>query len=334
MTRLTTILLLALGLAIGARAGAPEKDLAGNELFERPAKEIEFFKLKYLSKADAIILPTLYLDLLTYGKGTATSETSGLQRMAGKAQSTVRAKAEAVVPLDAALARQLAGRLYDDLVTRLRQEGWTVYTYADIAGEEALQKVKLEKPDKDYGEPVVKYSDGIVKKEYLRFAPEGMLVFDGGLTGPLFKMKKLGAKMKANLVLPILSFDLAQVQLSAERGYSSLSASAGVAPELLLTGVNYSFLNPKNAGGGIISYPYRSLDTEAGRVVEQEDVSPEFANALSSALGALTGTGSIQKGHGVYVVEPDWAKVESGVISAGESANDIVARAMGLYLKK
>lgn len=334
MKRLTTILLLTLACALAATAGAPEKKLAGNDLFGEPAKELAFIKLKYLSKAEAIVIPTLYLDLMTYGKGTARTETSGLQRMAGKTQSTVKAKAEAFIPVDGARARALATRLYDDLVARLRAEGWTVYTWADVEGSDALAKMELDEPSEEYGEPKIKFNDGIVRRDYLRFAPEGLPVFENNLTGPLFKMKKLAAEKKANLLLPVLEFDLAQVQLSSERSYSSLSASAGVAPELTLTSINYTFLNPKYAGGGVMSRPAKVLSEEAGRVTEQEDVSPEFANALSESLAMLTGTGSIKSSHGLYVMEPDWAVVEASVAGAGEAVNDVVARAMGLYLKK
>ncbi|MCB1046197.1 MAG: hypothetical protein KDC10_03265 [Calditrichaeota bacterium] len=332
MSPKSLLLLCLLCCASFAGAKNPEKDMTGNDLFDKPDKQFEFINLKYLSKGEALIVPTLYLDVLTYGKGTARAETSGLQAMRGKEQSTVKATAEAIIPLDGALYRQLASQLYDDFVTQLRAQGWTVYTREDVKDDPIVQKMKLHTPDKDFGEPSVKWTDGITKKEYLRFAPEGFPVFENNLTGPLFKLKKLAAQKSATLVLPTLGFDPAQLQLSAERGYSSLSASAGVAPELILANASYAFLNPKNAGGAIYGKEiWQVLNPEAGVLVEQKDASPEFANALSAALSALSSSGSISSKKGQYVIQPDRQVMTTEILRAGVAANDIAARAIGLY---
>ncbi|MGB1220732.1 MAG: hypothetical protein ACPG43_04290, partial [Alcanivoracaceae bacterium] len=107
-------------------------------------------------------------------------------------------------------------------------------------------------------------------------------------------------------------------------------------PVVSLAGVTGPYLNPKQAGSMLALKPKgygRRGNKASGTITAAKDSSPKAANALGSAFRALGGAG-IQSSKTEYVIEPDNAALTEQAMALASAYNDVVARAMSLYVGK
>ncbi|HYP18144.1 MAG TPA: hypothetical protein VEQ65_13105, partial [Opitutus sp.] len=117
----------AAALSSSAAASAPA--------FSIPAKQVDVTGAKYLKPSQRILLPTLNVEVLNWGKITSVTQTSALQMLGGANNSTARSTREVAVPADVTALRAVAGELYDDLAAKLRAAGWDVVTHAEAKSD-------------------------------------------------------------------------------------------------------------------------------------------------------------------------------------------------------
>ena len=80
-------------------AAAPDTPVTADTLWGTPPKGVDFTGVKYLKESKKIVIPTLYIRMMDWGRVTAVTQTSALQSMAGRRDSTVRDTKEIVASI-------------------------------------------------------------------------------------------------------------------------------------------------------------------------------------------------------------------------------------------
>jgi hypothetical protein len=107
----------------------------------------------------------------------------------------------------------------------------------------------------------------------------------------------------------------------------ALDASKPLAPGLNLTLARAGFMTDKGSGGTIMtSEQIINLGEKVGELTAK-DTTSEAGNAISAAIGTLTGTGSIKGSSGYYQIEIDRAACEAAILRAALPFNTVVAEA-------
>jgi hypothetical protein len=170
-----------------------------------------------LDTQKTLVVPTLYLNLLTEGKVSA-SKSSG---MFSGSNNTARASASyRVAGLDKAYAQQLAQAAYDDLVAQLRQAGYTVLTYADVKDREVVRAAQRDSEAGPLGLP----TGSEAGNSFVTVAPSDEQLFRSGFAGGAFSEFQSGGKSRftdATLIIPHFSFQAPQAWAEGNAGYKA-----------------------------------------------------------------------------------------------------------------
>lgn len=340
ISQLFTVAVLATSSMVWA---GPEDKLAGNEVFDKPAKQMDFFKLKFLEKSDTVFIPFVEVKLQNWGTQGAVAQTRGFGSSA--ATQTAQARSTLSVAVEPKLAQELATQLHQDLVEQMRAAGWKVLTTEDVKDTKEYAKLKWE-TDGELGKGIkIEKKDGKVLgvgaaggagAGYIIAVPEGQQFLKYGITGPTWEMRKILKDANANLLIP--SYTINTLYFSTEETSRSTRASASVdsGPLVSLDNAITNYLNPKWAGGSIMLASdgrWKNTGVAGGKVVDSKDVSPTAANALGAAFRALGGAG-IQASKSEQLVESDPVELKAEALKLGRAYNDIVARATALYKGK
>jgi hypothetical protein len=314
-----TLAFATLALALAAPpASADSKPLA-------PGEPV-VFKLQRSREGDlrvspTIIVPTVYLDLGVAGKVSGTKQGGS---------NTAKAKAHwAVGGLDKIFAQGIAKKIEDDLVAKLRAAGYTVKTWADIKDLEPMQKAERRPFDATWGAPVAKsaFSGDSVT---LTIAPSDEQYFKTAMAWGAFNQFISRTKSvlgEGTILIPTFTIAAPQAWATTERGYKRVGATAHVAHGMNLSQARADFMTDKGSGGTIMTTEQIiNLNEKVGDLTEK-DTTSHAGNAISAALGTLTGTGSIKSSSGYYHLEIDRASYEAAVLRAALAFNTVVADA-------
>lgn len=281
-----------------------------------------------LDSQKTVVVPTLYLTLLTDGR-VAAAKQSGLF---GGNNSVKAAASYQVAGLDKAFAQQLAQAAYDDFVGRLRAAGYTVLTYADVKDREFVRGARRETEAGPMGLPT--FSEG--GNNYVVATPSDEQFFRKGLGGGWFAEFLGGGKnlfTDATLIIPTYTFHAPQAWTDTSAGYKSISAEANVAEGMNLWTANAHWVGqPKSRMmRGIPGVATReqliNVTEKAGSVVKAEDTTPQAANVVSGLLSALSGAGRITASSALYRLTVDRAAYSQGVMNGVRAFNAEVAKA-------
>lgn len=319
-------LVLATLLAVtSARAADPA--VTADALWGNPAKGIEFFNTKFLKESKKIILPTLYVRMMDWGRVSAVTQTSALQSMSGRRDSTVRDTKEIVATVDTALIAEIAGALYADLAAKLRAAGYEVVTFDEVKTHATFAGLSIKPIDAKLGAVSDEVNMNKVRFRYLKIPPAGFPVYAPPIQGPLWPMRSALKELGAHAMIVTYTFE--PIVMEAESRRSAVNtAHAKATAQLRLASAYAEFLNPKAAGGSIKTTEPRRLSDNVGEIGPVADVSPDTANALSSALGGLFGTGSIKSRKNLLALNPDKARLREYLLAGGQAFNDVVVRGL------
>jgi hypothetical protein len=292
-----------------------------------PSKDLALQGIKQMRQSKRIMLPTVYVEVMNWGKITSVTQTSALQTLGGAANSTARSTLEIAVPSDVAMLRGVAGELYADLAAKLRAGGWEVITHDQVADE--LKGVNQEAFDAKLGAPVRKVTVGKQKMHYTIAAPEGMPVIDPGMTMPLFGLRSVLKANDFSAMETTYRFDPVALQATGRHGIASNTAGTNAEAKLALAYAQCSLLTAKVYPGWIRLQKPVAVEGNIGEVKKAADVSPGLANGLSAALGMATGLGSISSKKGLYVCDVDQPALKEALLVAGKAFNDEIVKAMG-----
>lgn len=311
-------------------ANAAEPTLTAAELFGSPPKKVNFVAIKYLKPAKRVIVPTVYVRMMNWGRISSVVQTSALQSLSGKANSSARSTMEVAAPIEVALVREIADALYADLVRQLRAQGLEVLTHEDIKTNPTIAGLRAEAPDPAYGVPLEKVTLGKSKARYLRVAPTGLPNIDAPIQGPLWPMRSVFKELDGHGLIVTYTFDPVALQAEKRHGIGSNTASTNANASLqLAAGSLAHVLTSKGALAGIGVSESVIVAERVGAIVPVADVSPRYANALSAALGELTKSGSISSKKGLYALEADSPLLRDHAIAGGRAFNEVIAQTLG-----
>lgn len=275
-----------------------------------------------------LLIPTLYLQLLTEGR-VAASKQSGF--FSGGNNTAAAAASYAVEGLDKAYLQQLAQAAYDDLVAQLRGAGYTVITYADAKGREELRSAGRNTEAGPLGLPVK--SEG--GQQYVVVAPSDEQLFKSGFAGGAFSEFISGGKTRINdatVIIPSFVIHAPQAWTDTGSGYKRVTAEANVAPGMNLWAASAHWLGqPKSRmmrgiPGVATKAQVINATEQAGELVKVEDTTPQAANALSTVF-SMFGAGNTQRSSAKYALRIDRGAYRAGVLNAVRHFNAEVAKA-------
>jgi hypothetical protein len=311
---------------------ATDNAVTAEALWGNPPKTIEFFNVKFMKESKKIVLPTLYIRMMNWGRVTAVTQTSALQSMAGRRDSTVRDTKEIVASIDPELVQGVATELYADLATKLRASGYEVITADEVKNNATIAALPHEKVDPKTGAVSDEVNMGKVRFRYMKIAPQGMPVYDPPIQGPLWPMRNALKELGANAMIVTYTFEPMVMESESKRGISSNTAHAKATARLQLSSGYAQFLNVKSAGGSIHAKEPRRLTDNVGDIVPVANVSPTTANALSSALGGLFGGGSITSRKNLLALEANKDLLREYMLAGGKAFNDVIAQSLTAQL--
>lgn len=272
-----------------------------------------------------VVVPTVYMVLLTDGRVSASKQAGMLQQGSGSARASANYK---VNGLDKAFAQRLAQAAYDDFVAQMKQAGYTVLTYNDIRSRDYIQSAQREPG----GDSLPTQSEGSIN--YIVATPTDEQHFKSGLAGGVFN--QFYSKVKsfdATMIIPRYVFHAPQAWGESSRGYKSVSAEANVAPGMNMWTASAHWMGaPKSRMmrgiPGVATKSQLINATEnAGTLAKTADATPQTANAISAGLGSLFGGGSIQSSSGEYQLTIDRQAYAQGIMNGVASFNAEVAKA-------
>lgn len=326
LTRRTTLCLLLAMTSAGALRGAGAQTPPAEAA---PLPVVVVNPEDLLDSGKTLVVPTVYLRLLTDGRVSAVKQ-SGL--FSG-GNNTARASASYQVDgLDKTFVQQLAQAAYDDAVARLRGAGYTVLTYADVKDRDFVKAARRETEAGPLGLPV--FSE--LGNNYVVATPSDEQHFRSALGGGVFAEFQSGGKnlfTDATLIIPVYTFQAPQAWTDTGAGYKRISAEANVAEGMNLGQASAHWMGQprsrmmRGIPGVATRQPLINTTEKAGSVSKLADTTPQAANLVSGLLGALTGTGSISASSGKYALAVDRAAYTEGVLNGVRAFNSELAKA-------
>lgn len=284
---------------------------------------------KDLRGSPTIILPTVYVEFAIAGKVSATKQGGALSSLGGGSSNTVKAKAQwAVDGVDRAFLQELARKVQDDLAAKLRAAGYTVKTYDDIKGLDVVKAAKRQGVDAAWRMPVAK-SQALLNSVVAVAAPSDEQYFVTGMAWGVFNQFIKGTKSvlgEGTILIPTFTIAAPQAWAETSSGYKTISAKANVAPGMNLTLARADYMSDRGSGGTLMTtQQIINLGEKVGELTAQ-DTTPTSANAISAALSALTGTGSIKGKSGHYLLTVDRPAYETAVLRGATAFNTEIAK--------
>lgn len=277
-------------------------------------------RAKAFADSDTIVIPTLYLRLPVEGKVSAHMETSALNNVGrsgsgGGATAIARYKVDG---LDKALAQEIAKAGYDDLVAKLRADGFKVLTFDDIKNQEAVSGQSRYSADAAYGLPV---EDG-----QLVATPTDEMALKPGMGNNLLSPYMHFGKSRlteGTILMPTFTL----ISPLAKTDTNSSGASVALYPGMVMSN---GFVSLLTHGGGWGSAKLKKwvfgLSDGVGTIVKTADTTSHAANALGKTLSMLTGFGSNNVKSGAYTMTIDRAAYRDAAIKALKEFNDELAK--------
>lgn len=287
-------------------------------VFANPAKQIESTG-SVRAEQRVVIVPTLQVKWMTYGKVSKTASPHAFQQNTRAARSTT----EVVGTADSTALIALSQTLYDDLVTRLQAAGWQVVTAQDLASTAPEWKTIPVDPELGLAADEFKYD---AERRYAVAAPAGMPVLKtiaGGLflhPGNNVAINKLAKDRGALVLVPTYVFDTAELDQSTRQGFDNVTATTSARAALLIDGsANIS------APRGMLTISIREPVTVAEDVGELRKMDGGGDDRFTATMRFLGGLAKVSKA--AYALVPDAERLTSEATRAGGAFNaEIVAR--------
>jgi hypothetical protein len=239
-----------------------------------------------------------------WAQGKSTNLTSG---------SGVNAQAHGkyyVQGLEKGLLQDLARKVQDDLVAKLRATGATVLTYDDLKADPLVAGRERESADGKWGLPTTS-KDGLT---YVIAAPSDQQAFASAITGPLFWFRGMAKEKKIIAIMPEITFTVPQMWGEKDEGYKRASASIAVNPVMLLQGAMIHVTNPQ------ASFTNISIQTHGQRHAAEVTGTVKKMSEDKTNFSSTWGRSSSD-----YLFTLDPAAFSDGVLRVGYAINGMVA---------
>ena len=252
--------------------------------------------------APTYFVPTVKLIVTAQGSVWAQGKSMGVNAQAhGKYY---------VSGLEKALLQDLARKVQDDLIAKLRATGATVLTYDDLKADPLVASRGRESADGKWGLPATS-KDGLT---YLIAAPSDEQAFESSITGPLFWFRGMAKEKKIIAIQPEITFTVPQMWGEKDVGYKRASASIGVNPVMLLHAATIYVTNPQASFTGI------HIQTHGTRHAAEETGTVKKMSEDTTNFTSLWGRSSSD-----YLFTLDPAAFSDGVLRVGYAINTMIA---------
>lgn len=290
---------------------------------------------KNFGASPVIIVPTVYVKLPVSGHIFVAKQGSALSTIGGGNANTVRASARYTVKgLDKALAQQIAAKVYDDFVGRLRDAGYTVKTYADIKDDAVVRSAQREAGDAPLGLPTE--NDQARTVTWAVASPTDEQAFRGGMVGGVFNQFMSGGRSKlgeGTIVIPTYVITAPQIGGTTRGGYATIHAGISSAPGMNLQFAIVQLLTEKGGwGDSRLKQPVNNITEKAGEL-KARDTTDKAGNDFSKALSTLTGAGQINTKSTQFTFTIDPAAYTSGVLAGTGAFNAELAKVVAAARK-
>ncbi len=291
-----------------ARLGAADYVLA-DAFVSDPSSHVQADATKTFRASDTIIVPTLYLRVVTDGSIFVAK---------GAGSSTASAKGSySVHGLDRAALLALATQLQDNFVAQLRKDGWKVLTYEDIKADAEVVQMTRNAPENALGFPQEKDRAG--QMNFAIVTPTDAQNFKPAMQGTHWTFRHVAKARNATVVIPHLDIVAPQVWGESRKGYKSATAEVKTAPGLNLNSALILALNGKGGGGMVFKSKYPVVGAEpVGTFSDAKDKSPTAANGISKGLSILGGGGSINRSSAAYQFAIDSKAFGDAALRSGD----------------
>ncbi|HEX2862802.1 MAG TPA: hypothetical protein VHN79_14235 [Lacunisphaera sp.] len=300
---------LAVAVMVLAACGASAQWAMYDAFKVNPAASLDVSGTKGMAVSKKILVPTVYLRIATSGSVFVAKQ---------KGKGTASAKATYTVEgHDREALMALAKKIEADYVAQLREAGWEVLTYADIASEEGVKSMERQRGEGALNFPLQKDSNGAL---YAIVAPSAEQTFKPAMQGPTWPFRFIAKERDATVLIPQIDIVAPQVWAETSSGYKSVSAEIKHLPGMNMNYAMVQGLTPKG-GGVLIKLKGAVVNTteEAGAFTGMTDKTPGAANGLSKGLAILGGGGSIKRASGAYTFAIDREKFNAGVRAGADT---------------
>lgn len=276
-----------------------------------------------------VVVPTVYVAMLTDGRVAATRQSGFFQSGKGTAKASASYR---VAGLDKAFMQQLAQAAYEDFVARMGAAGYTVLTYADVKDRDFMKAADRQTEFGALGLPT--RSEG--GNNYAIAAPSDEQHFASSLAGgDLAEFLSAGKSRftDATLIIPQYTFVAPQAWTDSSSGYKSVSAEANVAEGMNMQSARATWVGqPKSRmmrgiPGVATTEQVINVTEKAGTLAKTADTTPDTANAVSQVLNVFGGGGAIKKSSGEYELAIDPEAYRNGLLNGVRAFNSEVAKA-------
>ncbi len=282
--------------------------LAGNAFaemkpFELNMDRVEIDAKKPLGFSETYFIPSANLLITASGDVWAQSKAGG---------SNAQAHGKYFVKgLDRVFVQDLARKVQDDLVTKMRAAGYTVLTYEDLKGEADVAGHSREKVDEKWGLPVRSQNSF----DFVFVTPTTEQAFEKPITGPVFWLRDLAKAKNLTVIVPEMVFEVPIMYGQTSSGYKRDSAGIAVSPAMRLNGAAVWTIDGKNRAGNILiqQHGVRLAAEVAGTPKLMSDDQTEFSR-------------SWKRSSSDWVMELDPVAFSDGILRVGYAINDLIVK--------
>ncbi|MEA2235512.1 MAG: hypothetical protein QOC81_236 [Thermoanaerobaculia bacterium] len=141
------------------------------------------------------------------------------------------------------MLQELASKIQNDLVTRMRAAGYTVLTYEDVKGEPDVASHGRDKLDDRYGLPT---TGGLgMPVTFVVATPTDAQAFDSPVQGPAWWLRGIAKAKDLIVIVPEIKFTVPQMFGETESGYARDSAGIATDPAMVFEGAAIYGMNAK-----------------------------------------------------------------------------------------
>lgn len=281
--------------------------LAGSTRAEMKPFELNMDRVKIVDPkglgAKTYFVPSVNLVVSCSGSVWAQSKKGG-----GNAQAHGKFY---VSGLDKALLQDLARKLQDDFIAKLRATGATVLTYDDLKGDPAIAAHGRLSADAKWGFPTTT-KDPLT---YIRVTPTDEQEFERGLAAsPTFWLHSLAKERKLTVLLPEITFTVPQMWGEVEAGYKRDSAGIAVNSVMLL-----------HAGAIYVDNPQGSFTNIQIQTHGKRPASENTGTVQQMSLDKTQFSSSWGRSSSDWVMTLDPQAFSDGILRVGYAINSMVA---------
>ena len=211
------------------------------------------------------------------------------------------------------LMHELATKLQDDLVARMRAAGFTVLTYEEMKADPDVAKRGLDGDEDKWNFPV----RSITPLSYILAAPSDAQQFNNPIQGPAWPWRGMAKAKDLVAVSPELRFSVPQMWGATRAGYSTNEAGIATDPAMLFEGGTIYSITRKGGGETIMIQRHggRLASENAGTITKLRENATNFSK-------------SWQRTSGDYSMTIDPVTFGDGILRVGLAVNAMIVEKM------